>query len=152
MERLKISNEKLTEFASIGVIGAYSKENHIYFLLKNYRVIEFRNNSTGKDDFTINQQNAWLGGGNPWFSGWIDDYEYYSDFSFSDKTPVKHLFIKLHIGDYTYSLISELGWKSANLGLSAHLEMFVWDSLEECFGDAHRDIEWMTENNPATLW
>lgn len=25
-------------------------------------------------------------------------------------------------------------------------------SLEECFGDAHRDIEWMTENNPATLW
>ena len=20
-------------------------------------------------------------------------------------------------------------------------------SLEECFGDAHRDIEWMTENN-----
>jgi hypothetical protein len=152
MERLKISNEKLREFARIGVIGAYSKENHIYFLLKNYQVIEFRNNSTGKDDCTINQQNAWLGGGNPWFSGSIDDYEYYSDFSFSDKTPVKHLFIKLHIGDYTYSLISELGWKSANLGLSAHLEMFVWDSLEECFGDAHRDIEWMTENNPTTLW
>lgn len=152
MERLKISNEKLREFANIGVIGAYSKANHIYFLLKNNQVIEFRNNSKGKDDCTINQQNAWLGGGNPWFDGSIDDYDFYRDYSFVDKTPVKHLFIKLHIGYYTYSLISELGWKSANLGLSAHLETFVWDSLEECLTDAHRDIEWMNENNPSTLW
>lgn len=152
MERLKISNEKLREFANIGVVGAYSEANHIYFLLKNNQVIEFRNNGKTNKDCTINQQNAWLYGGNPWFDGSIDDYDFYRDYSFVDKTPVKHLFIKLHIADYTYSLISELGWKSANLGLSAHLEMFVWDSLEEYFGDAHRDIEWMTENNPATLW
>ena len=33
-----------------------------------------------------------------------------------------------------------------------YLFMFLWDSLEECFGDAHRDIEWMDKNNPATLW
>lgn len=65
MERLKISNEKLREFANIGVVGAYSEANHIYFL------------------------------------------------------------------------ISELGWKSASLGLTAHLEVFHWDSLEECFGDTH---------------
>lgn len=152
MQRLKISNEELRKFARKGVIGAYSEKNHIYFLLKNYQVIEFRNNSQGKDDCTINQQNAWLCGGNPWFDGRIDDYEFYSDYSFADKTPVKHLFLKLHISDYTYSLISELGWKSASLGLPAHLEMFLWDSLEECFGNAHRDIEWMTENNPSTLW
>ena len=119
---------------------------------KNNQVIEFRNNGKTNKDCTINQQNAWLYGGNPWFDGSIDDYDFYRDYSFVDKTPVKHLLIKLHIADYTYSLISELGWESANLGLSAHLEMFVWDSLEECFGDAHRDIEWMTENNPATLW
>lgn len=152
MERLKISNKKLREFANIGVVGAYSEANHIYFLLKNNQVIEFRNNGKTNEDCTINQQNALLYGGNPWFDGGIDDYDFYRDYSFVDKTPVKHLFIKLHIADYTYSLISELGWKSANLGPSAHLEMFVWDSLEECFGDAHRDIEWMTENNPATLW
>lgn len=152
MERLKISNEKLREFANIGVVGAYSEANHIYFLLKNNQVIEFRNNGKTNKDCTINQQNAWLYGGNPWFDGSIYDYDFYRDYSFVDKTIVKHLFIKLHIANYTYSLISELGWKSANLGLSAHLEMFVWDSLEECFGDAHRDIEWMTENNPATLW
>lgn len=152
MERLKISNEKLREFANIGVVGAYSEANHIYFLLKNNQVIEFRNNGKTNKDCTINQQNAWLYGGNPWFDGSIDDYDFYRDYSFVDKTPVKHLLIELHIADYTYSLISELGWESANLGLSAHLEMFVWDSLEECFGDAHRDIEWMTENNPAILW
>lgn len=152
MERLKISNEKLREFANIGVVGAYSEANHIYFLLKNNQVIEFRNNGKTNKDCTINQQNAWLYGGNPWFDGSIDVYDFYRDYSFPDKTHVKHLLIKLHIADYTYSLISELGWKSANLGLSAHLEMFVWGSLEECFGDAHRDIEWMTENNPTTLW
>ena len=60
MERLKISNEKLREFANIGVVGAYSEANHIYFLLKNNQVIEFRNNGKTNKDCTINQQNAWL--------------------------------------------------------------------------------------------
>ena len=110
MERLKISNETLREFANIGVVGAYSEANHIYFLLKNNQVIEFRNNGKTNKDCTINQQNAWLYGGNPWFDGSIDDYDFYRDYSFVDKTPVKHLLIKLHIADYTYSLISELGW------------------------------------------
>lgn len=132
MERLQISNEKLREFANIGVAGAYSEANHIYFLLKNNQVIEFRNNGKTNKDCTINQQNAWLYGGNPWFDGSIDDYDFYRDYSFVDKTPVKHLFIKLHIADYTYSLISELGWKSANLGLSAHLEFgTVWKNVSE---------------------
>jgi hypothetical protein len=131
MERLKISNEKLREFANIGVVGAYSEANHIYFLLKNNQVIEFRNNGKTNKDCTINQQNAWLYGGNPWFDGSIDDYDFYHDYSFADKTPVKHLFIKLHIADYTYSLISELGWKSASLGLTSHLEMFVWKNVSE---------------------
>lgn len=54
--------------------------------------------------------------------------------------------------DCTYSLISELGWKSTNLGFTAHLEVFRWDSPEECFGDTHQNIEWMNENNPSTLW
>ncbi|MBF1368355.1 MAG: hypothetical protein HXN12_00440 [Porphyromonadaceae bacterium] len=57
--------------------------------------------------------------------------------------------IGVHIADYNYS---ELGWKSASLGLTAHLEGFHWDSLEECFGDTHQNIEWMNENNPSTLW
>lgn len=39
----------------------------------------------------------------------IDDYDFYRDYSFADKTPMKHLPSKLHIADYTYSLISELG-------------------------------------------
>ena len=152
MKHFNISNKVLRGFATIGVAGAYSEANHIYFLLKNNQVIEFRNNGKTNKDCTINQQNAWLYGGNPWFAGSIDDYDFYRDYSFADKTPVKHLFIKLHIADYTYSLISELGWKSASLGLTAHLESFLWDSLEECFGDTHQNIEWMNENNPSTLW
>lgn len=152
MKQLDISNKTLSELACIGVVGAYSEANHIYFLLKNNQVIEFRNNGKTNEDRTINQQNAWLCGGNPWFDGSIDDYDFYHDYSFAAKTSVKHLFIKLHIADYTYSLISELGWKSANLGLTAHLEVFHWDSLEERFGDTHQNIEWMNENNPITLW
>lgn len=81
----------------------------------------------------------------------IDDYDFYRDYSFANKTSVKHLLIKLHIANYTYSLISELGWESANLGLTAHLGVSHWDSLEECFGDTHQNIEWMNENNPSTL-
>lgn len=34
MKRLDISNETLRELACIGVVGAYSEANHIYFLLK----------------------------------------------------------------------------------------------------------------------
>ena len=44
MKQLDISNKTLGELAGIGVVGAYSEENHIYFLLKNNQVIEFRNN------------------------------------------------------------------------------------------------------------
>lgn len=152
MKHFNISNKVLRGFATIGVVGAYSEANHIYFLLKNNQVIEFRNNGKTNEDATINQQNVWLGGNNPWFSGSIINYNFYHDYAFADKTPVKHLFIKLHIGEYTYSLISELGWKSTNLGLTAHLESFLWDSLEECFGDTYQNIEWMNENNPSTLW
>lgn len=152
MKRLDISNEALRELALIDVVGAYSEENRIYFLLKNNQVIEFRYNGKTNKDCTINQQNAWLYGGNPWFDGSIDEYDFYRDYFFALKTSVKHLFIKLHIAEYIYSLISELGWESANLGLTAHLEVFHWDSLEECFGDTHQNIEWMSENNPSTLW
>lgn len=78
---------------------------------------------------------------------------YYTQFLLAILAPVGAYCYHVEQRDnYTYSLISELGWKSANLGLSAHLEVFHWDSLEECFGDTHQNIEWMNENNPSTLW
>lgn len=39
MKRLVISNGTLGELARIGVVGAYSEENRIYFLLENNQVI-----------------------------------------------------------------------------------------------------------------
>ena len=35
MKQLDISNKTLSELARIGVVGAYSEANHIYFPLKN---------------------------------------------------------------------------------------------------------------------
>ena len=40
MKQIAISNKTLRELAYIGVVGAYSEANHIYFLLKNNQVIE----------------------------------------------------------------------------------------------------------------
>lgn len=139
-ENIYLHRSITRNLARIGAKGLYTKDRSTYFLFNNGSVLKLTDNAIANAHCCTHTNISYICDGGCW-TYYDHKHQAYIEYSYGDHAMVHGEKFFLRFGRYCYRHFSELSCCSSN-AWNTHVEVSLYESVEECFGSITDAIEW----------